>query len=216
MAAGTALITVSATDIAGSNMPATQTFDVTVKRMRGVTVSRDALTVDEGSSGRLHGGAEHRAGGPRDGDALRAGEQGPVGESDGIEFTTTDWREYQEVSVVADRDADTAADAPVTISHQVSGRRLRLGASVFGPGDDRGDGHVEPVGRSGRRGGERHAHLPGDAEHVERFRRDGGLRNLGRLGRRRRPSRLGLHRGNRHADILCRFGPLPSRSPWPS
>ena len=45
VAPGTATITVTATDLAGTNRPATATFDVRVKAMRGVTISPDALTV---------------------------------------------------------------------------------------------------------------------------------------------------------------------------
>ena len=119
---GTATITVTATDIGASNTPATQRFVVRVKGRRGVTVSPDALSVDEGS--RVGGYTVVL-------DSAPAGEVTvtpvvPANRDLSVDpteltFTTVDWRIPKTVFVEAARDADTAADAPVTISHRVSG-----------------------------------------------------------------------------------------------
>ena len=50
LARGRATITVTATDVTGSNTQASQQFDVRVKARRGVTVSTAELTVTEGST----------------------------------------------------------------------------------------------------------------------------------------------------------------------
>ncbi len=118
---GTATITVTATDIAGSNTPATQRFDVRVKGRRGVTISRAALTVDEGSSGSYTVVLDSEPTGsvtvtpsvpPNTDLSLNLAE---------LEFSTGDWQIPKTVFVDAERDADTVADPPVTISHRVSG-----------------------------------------------------------------------------------------------
>ena len=121
VARGDATITVTATDIAGSNTPATQTFDVRVKGRRGVTVSRDALTVDEGSAGSYTVVLDSEPTGPvivtPSAPANRDLSVDPME----LEFTTGNWQIPKTVFVEAERDTDATSDPPVTISHQVSG-----------------------------------------------------------------------------------------------
>ena len=159
----------------------------------------------------LHGGAGLRTDRPGDGDADGAGEHRRVGRS-----------------VVADLHGGRL-DVPEDgargggqgrgyggrrFGHdQPPGerRRLRLGVGVFGAGNDRGSGYVDLVGRSGGGARERrHARVPGHAEPGEQFGGHGGLRHLEWFGVRRRPSRLGLHRGERHADVHRRFDHCPA------
>ena len=118
---GTATITVTATDIAGSNTPATQAFDVRVKARRGVTISRDALTVDEGSANSYTVVLNSEPAGdvtvtpsvPSDGSLSVDPEE--------LTFTTGSWQVPQSVSVEAATDTDTDSEPPVTIGHDVTG-----------------------------------------------------------------------------------------------
>ena len=121
VAGGNATITVTATDIAGSNTPATQTFDVSVKAMRGVTVSRDALTVDEGSTGNYTVVLDSEPTGPVTVTPSVPANRDLSVDPTELEFTTGNWRNPKTVFVEAATDTDTVADAPVTIGHQVSG-----------------------------------------------------------------------------------------------
>ena len=121
VAQGNATITVTATDIAGSNTPATQTFDVTVKAMRGVTVSRDALTVDEGSTGSYTVVLDSEPTGPVTVTPSVPANRDLSVDPTELTFNTGDWRFPKTVIVEAATDTDTVADVPVTISHQVSG-----------------------------------------------------------------------------------------------
>ncbi len=116
---GTATITVTATDVAGSNTPATQRFDVRVKGRRGVTISRDALTVDEGLTGTYTVVLDSEPTGPVTPTAP-ANTDVSVDPME-LTFTTGDWSSSQTVSVAAATDTDAAADPLVAISHQVSG-----------------------------------------------------------------------------------------------
>ena len=121
VAQGDATITVTATDVAGSNTPATQTFDVTVKAMRGVTVSRDALTVDEGSTGSYTVVLDSEPTGTVTVTPSVPANRDLSVDPTELTFNTGDWRFPKTVLVEAERDMDTVADAPVTISHEVSG-----------------------------------------------------------------------------------------------
>ncbi len=121
VAAGVATITVTATDVTGSNTPATQIFDVSVDARRGVTISRDALTVEEGSTGSYTVVLDSEPTGP-----VTVTPSVPVNRDLSVDpteltFNTGDWRVPKTVLVEAATDTDTAADAPVTIGHQVSG-----------------------------------------------------------------------------------------------
>ena len=121
VARGTATVTVTATDVAGSNTPATQLFDLRVKGRAGVTVSSIALTINEGST------RSYTV-------ALDSEPTGPVSVTPSVEsdadvsvsplsltFTTEDWGMTKTVTVEAEHDEDALADAPATISHQVAG-----------------------------------------------------------------------------------------------
>ncbi len=118
---GVATITVTATDIAGSNVPATQTFDVRVKGRRGVTISRDALTVEERSTGTYTVVLDSAPSG-----AVTVTPSAPANRNlsvdpASLEFTTGDWDVPKVVTVAAAADANANSEPPVTISHQVSG-----------------------------------------------------------------------------------------------
>ena len=121
LARGTATITVTATDIAGSNTPATQTFDVSVKGRRGVTISDAALTVGEGSSETYTVVLDSEPTGPVTVTPTVPANTDVSVDPTELTFTMGDWSSPQSVFVEAERDPDTAADAPVTIRHQVSG-----------------------------------------------------------------------------------------------
>ncbi len=118
---GNATITVTATDVGGSNTPATQTFDVRVKGRRGVTISRAALTVDEGSSNSYTVVLDSEPSGPVTVTASVPANTDVSVEPTALTFTAGDWRFPKTVLVEAAEDTDTVADAPVTISHRVSG-----------------------------------------------------------------------------------------------
>ena len=121
VAQGMATITVTATDIAGSNTPATQTFDVRVKGRRGVTISRNALTVDEGSSGSYTVVLDSEPTGPVTVTPTAPANTDLSVDPTELTFTAGDWSSSQTVSVAAATDTDTAADPSVAISHQVNG-----------------------------------------------------------------------------------------------
>ena len=121
VAPGTATITVTATDLAGTNRPATATFDVRVKAMRGVTISRDALTVDEGSDGIYTVVLDSEPTGPVTITPTVPADADVSVDPTELTFTTSNWSSAQAVSVDAALDTDTAADAPVTMNHRVSG-----------------------------------------------------------------------------------------------
>ena len=121
VAPGAAVITVTATDIAGSNTPATQTFDVSVRGMRGVTVSRDALTINEGSTESYTVVLDSEPTGPVTVTPSVPSNTDVSVDPSSLTFTTGDWRFPKTVFVEAEDDTDAVADALVTISHQVSG-----------------------------------------------------------------------------------------------
>ncbi|MYF94680.1 MAG: S8 family serine peptidase, partial [Holophagales bacterium] len=119
--AGTATITVTATDIAGSNTPAEQTFTVRVKRRRGVTLSTEALTVDEGSTNTYSVVTDTEPTGTVTVTPVVPANRNLSVDPPELEFTTGDWQIEKFVTVEAARDANTNSEPPVTISHQVSG-----------------------------------------------------------------------------------------------
>ena len=121
LARGTATITVSATDLTGSNTPATVSFDVRVKARRGVTVAPGVLTVNEGAT------AAYTV-------VLNSEPTGPVTVTPSVGTNTEvsvdppavtlgvgDWDRPVTVTVEASHDQDALADAPVTVTHQVAG-----------------------------------------------------------------------------------------------
>ncbi len=118
---GNATITVTATDIAGSNTPATQRFDVRVRPRRGVTVSTAALTVDEGSSGNYTVVLDSEPTGevvvtPRVVSSTKV-----TVDPASLTFDELDWQTPRTVTVEGVDDQDAVAEPPVTIRHQVSG-----------------------------------------------------------------------------------------------
>ncbi len=118
---GTATITVTAVDIAGSNAPAKQTFRVSVKARRGVTISRDALTVGEGATGSYTVVLDSEPTGPVTVTPTAPANTDVSVDPTELTFTTGDWSSPKTVLVAAARDPDMVGDAPVTISHQVRG-----------------------------------------------------------------------------------------------
>ncbi len=118
---GTATIRVTATDAAGSNAPAAQEFEVRVRGRRGVTISTDALTVDEGSTATYTVVLDSEpAGTVTVTPSAPAGGNLSVAPAE-VSFTAGDWESAKTVTVEAAADANTVSEPPVTIGHQVRG-----------------------------------------------------------------------------------------------
>ncbi|MYA07023.1 MAG: PKD domain-containing protein [Holophagales bacterium] len=122
VAAGSATITVTATDVAGTNMAATQQFVVTVTPPRSVTVTPPSLAVTEGSSARYSVVLGSQPSGNVEVRVLNdlAGTDLSVNPA-ALTFTETDWSTPKEIEVTAADDPDAVADARVTLLHGVSG-----------------------------------------------------------------------------------------------
>ena len=121
VAAGESTIEVTATDVSGSNTPATQEFQATVAGERGVDVDPVSLQVTEGTTGSY---GVVLAAEPSDSVTVTASIQGVTDVSVSpsvLTFATTDWDAPQTVTVEAAEDADAVSDAAVTIRHAVSG-----------------------------------------------------------------------------------------------
>ena len=118
---GTAAITVTATDVAGSNMPAEQRFNVRVKGRRGVTLSRDALSVDEGSTKTYTVVLDSEPTGDVTVTPVVPANRNLSVVPTEVEFSTGDGQTPKFVTVEADTDANTNSEPPVTITHRVSG-----------------------------------------------------------------------------------------------
>ena len=118
---GTATITVTATDIAGSNTPATQRFVVRVEGRRGVTISTAALSVGEGSRSSYTVALDSQPTSEVTVTPVVPANRDLSVDPTELTFTTVDWRVPRTVFVEAATDTDTASDAPVTISHRVTG-----------------------------------------------------------------------------------------------
>ena len=121
VARGTATITVTATDIAGSNTPAELRFDVQVKGRRGVTVSTGALQVREGAAETYTVALDSEPTG-----TVTVTPSVPENRNlsvvpSSLTFTAGDWQTAKTVTVEADTDANTTSEPPVTIGHRVSG-----------------------------------------------------------------------------------------------
>ncbi len=118
---GTATIRVTATDAAGSNAPAAQEFEARVRGRRGVTISTDALTVDEGSTATYTVVLDSEpAGTVTVTPSAPAGGNLSVAPAE-VSFTAGDWESAKTVTVEAAADANTVSEPPVTIGHQVRG-----------------------------------------------------------------------------------------------
>ena len=118
---GAATITVTATDKGGSNQSASQQFVATVQRPPGVFVTPNALNLAEGSSGSykvvLHSPPT---------DTVTVTPTVPADTDVSVNpsslvFSTGTWGTAQTVTVQTFRDSDAMTDAPVTISHTVTG-----------------------------------------------------------------------------------------------
>ncbi len=121
LARGTATITVTATDVTGSNTQASQRFDVRVKARRGVTVSTAALTVTEGSSETYTVALDSEPTGDVVVTATVPANTDVTVDPAALTFTIGDWQAQQSVVVEAAEDPDSSADPAVMITHQVSG-----------------------------------------------------------------------------------------------
>ena len=121
LARGTATITVTATDLSGSNTAATQLFDVRVKGRRGVTLSTGALSVDEGATNKYTVVLDSEPTGQVTVTPSVPANRNLSVDPSSLMFTTVDWRSAKSVQVKADRDANTTSEPPVAISHVVSG-----------------------------------------------------------------------------------------------
>ena len=120
-AAGDAQITVTATDVTGSNTSATQRFRARVAAARGVSLSVEALSVKEGSRETYSVVLDAAPTGPVTVTVdVPSGADLSVSPSS-LTFTTGNWNRAQTVTVEADQDSDALADAAVTVRHQVSG-----------------------------------------------------------------------------------------------
>ena len=121
VAPGAVTVTVTATDVAGSNTPATQWFEATVAARRGVTVSRSAFSVREGSTATYAVVLDSKPTGPVTvTPSVQTGTDVSVNPSS-LTFTMSNWSVRQTVTIRALEDTDAVADAPVTIRHEVSG-----------------------------------------------------------------------------------------------
>ena len=117
---GSATITVTATDLDGSGMSATQTIAVRVKGPRGVTVSTDALTVVEGSTATYTVALDSEPTGevtitP----SVSSGGKATVSPSS-LTFDAADWETAKTVTVEGVEDEDSDRES-ATIDHAVSG-----------------------------------------------------------------------------------------------
>ena len=116
-------ITVSGSASGGRGVaaPASKTLTITDEDTRGVTVSTGNLTVTEGSSANYTVKLDTEP----TGDVIIAvnvpsGSEVSV-DDETLRFTTSNWNSPQTVTVRAEADEDAVADAPVTLSHTVSG-----------------------------------------------------------------------------------------------
>ena len=121
LARGRATITVTATDVTGSNTQASQQFDVRVKARRGVTVSTAALTVTEGSTETYTVVLDSEPTGEVVVTATVPANTDVTVDPPALTFTIGDWQTPQSVVVEAEEDLDSSADPAVMITHQVSG-----------------------------------------------------------------------------------------------
>ncbi len=121
VAGGMARITVTATDVGGSNTAAQQQIAVTVLGVPSVSISTERLTVNEGANEPYTVVLGAQPTGP-----VTVAARPPSGTDvsvlpDSLEFTALTWDTAQTVTVFAAEDGDTDSDAAVTVSHEVSG-----------------------------------------------------------------------------------------------
>ena len=119
--AGSATVTITATDVEGSNTPVQQQVAVRVLPARGVGVDPVSVTVDEGSSASYDVVLKAEPTG-----SVTVTPSAPSGTDvsvspSSLTFTDADWDVSQPVTVAAAEDTDGASDAPVTIRNAVSG-----------------------------------------------------------------------------------------------
>ncbi|MXX74469.1 MAG: PKD domain-containing protein [Holophagales bacterium] len=122
LAVGSAEIAVTATDVGGVNLSATQTFQVRVLRPRGVEVTPANLMLTEGTS-RAYSvvlSSEPSAAVTVVVTTSLSGTDLSLNQGS-LTFAPGDWNVAQRVGVTAGEDADGVADPPVTLEHSVSG-----------------------------------------------------------------------------------------------
>ncbi len=121
-APGLASITVTATDVAGTNTSATLTFQVTVLRPRGVEVSPTTLTITEGESDRYSVVLSSQPSASVEVAIVTnlSGTDVSVDETS-LTFTRNNWSVAQEIEVTVAVDADALADTRVILRHTVRG-----------------------------------------------------------------------------------------------
>ncbi|MYG26786.1 MAG: hypothetical protein F4213_12310, partial [Boseongicola sp. SB0677_bin_26] len=119
---GSATVTVSATDTAGTNTPAVQSLGVTVLPPRTVKVEPETLNVTEGESGtyRVVLGSQPSGNVEVTVQTNLSGTDLSLDRSS-LTFTGDNWQVAQAIEVTASEDTDALVDAPVTLHHGVSG-----------------------------------------------------------------------------------------------
>ncbi|MYB17838.1 MAG: hypothetical protein F4Y16_02430, partial [Holophagales bacterium] len=130
VSAGTAVVTVTATDVTGSNTEISRLFNAVVAAARAVTASRAALTVREGGTGSYTIVLESAPTGSVSVTPSVAGNVDVAVSPPALTFTAGTWSRSRTVTVEALDDADALADPPVTVRHHVAGADY---GSVPGP-----------------------------------------------------------------------------------
>ena len=107
---------------------ATATGTITDDDERGVTISKQTLTVNEGDSGEYTVVLDSKPTanvtvtvGGTSGDVTADTDTETTGDQSALTFTASDWDDAQTVTVRAAEDDDALADATVTLTHAVSG-----------------------------------------------------------------------------------------------
>ena len=192
---------------------ATATVTITDDDAAGVTVSKTALSIDEGASDSYTVVLDTEP--TASVTVAVAGHSGTDISLDktSLTFTASTWDTAQTVTVSAAQDDDAASDAAVTLTHTANGGgyvAVQETVTVTIVEKDASVLSVEDA-QAGEDGWERGVHR----EH-QRGRRpggDGGLRHLRRDGH----GGPGLHRDHRHADLPgklgCQSRPSRCRSP---
>ena len=122
LAEGRATLTVTATDVAGTNMSARQSFVVTVLPARGVALDRTTLSLSEGDTERYRVVLDSEPTGD-----VEVTMQASLSDTDltvdrtSLTFGRDNWNVAQEIEVTASEDTDAVADKPVVLRHSVNG-----------------------------------------------------------------------------------------------
>ena len=168
---------------------------------RGVTVSRETVTVPEGGSTSYAVELESEpTAAVKVGVSVPAGAEVTVLPAE-LEFTAGNWATARQFTVQAAEDEDALADEPVSLTHMVSGGDYggvaAAGVEVTITENDRPTLSIESGWRAG---GRRVAGAGGEAEHGEQRDGDGGVRDGGRHGN----GGSGLPGAEREAELRAR------------